>query len=224
MPTVLLIHCDGANGSTTFTDVSPSAHALTATNGAVVSTAQVKFGTGAARTPNTNSSIGVTGISDFQFGSAPFTIECWAYLASASGTNGLLTEYVGSDGFFFGTIFGPLAFWYINASSALVQFTSSTTPTTGVWHHYAADRVAGGTLRIYIDGVVAASTSAPTFANSTQAVIIGNDATASRNWPGYIDEMRVTKGEAMYGGPFTPPTGPFGGATATQAVRVMVLA
>ena len=43
--TVLLVHADGANGSTTFTDVSPSAHTLTSITGlATVSTSQVKFG------------------------------------------------------------------------------------------------------------------------------------------------------------------------------------
>ena len=97
----------------------------------------------------------------------------------------------------------------VDANCTLVQFASTTAPTTGVWHHYAADRDAGGTLRIYIDGVVVASTSAPTFANSIQPVNIGNDNGTGRTWPGYIDEVRVTKGIARYGGAFTPPSAPF---------------
>ena len=40
----LLLHCDGTNGSTTFTDNSPSPKTVTAYNGAAISTVQSKFG------------------------------------------------------------------------------------------------------------------------------------------------------------------------------------
>jgi len=207
--TVLLVHADGTNGSTTFTDASLIGHPLvTSATGASVSTTTQKFGSGSLALTGAGF-VKVTGTTNFQFGSAPFTIECWAYLSSAPSIAGLVTEYSAGDGYFFGTIFGNLAFWYIDGASALVQFASTTAPTTGVWHHYAADRDAGGTLRIYIDGVVVASTSAPTFANSIQPVNIGNDNGTGRTWPGYIDEVRVTKGIARYGGAFTPPSAPF---------------
>jgi hypothetical protein len=42
--TKLLIHADGAEGSTTFTDSSPFHHAVTVTGSAEVDTAQSKFG------------------------------------------------------------------------------------------------------------------------------------------------------------------------------------
>jgi len=44
--TMLLLHCDGTDAATTFTDSSPSAKSVTANGNAQVDTAQQKFGTG----------------------------------------------------------------------------------------------------------------------------------------------------------------------------------
>jgi Concanavalin A-like lectin/glucanases superfamily len=232
MPTVLLCHCDGTNGSTTFTDVSPSARTLTAGGSAAVSTAQVKFGTGAANFTAGNSWIDVGGTqTDFQFGSSPFTIEAWGY--NGSGTASIFSLFLSNgagDGFYFGLVGNSLSFWYQDGSNVQQKITapSGSFPVSlGVWHHLAVDRDAGGTVRVYIDGVIGASASAPTFWNSTLTPEIGNAQYNSHQfvWPGYIDEVRVTKGTALYAGAFTPPTAPFpdGGAVASQA-RAMVLA
>lgn len=43
----LLLHMDGSNGSTTFTDSSSNTRSITAAGGAQISTAQAKYGTGA---------------------------------------------------------------------------------------------------------------------------------------------------------------------------------
>jgi hypothetical protein len=208
--TVLLAHMDGANGSTTFTDSSPYVHTLTAVL-TTVETSQIKFGTGAADlSANAGaSSITTAGtLGDFDFQSGPFTIEAWAYATSAPNVSAIFSKY--SAGWFFGAIFGVLAFWYYDGSGTLIQFTSSTSMTgTGAWHHYAVDRDAGGTLRLYIDGVVVASTSAATFQADTTPPYIGNAWSGGDGWPGYIDELRVVTGMAMYGGAFTPPTAPF---------------
>jgi hypothetical protein len=227
MPTVLLCHCDGTNGSTAFTDVSPSARALTVQASATVSTAQVKFGTGSLSCPAAASLLIGAPFSDFDFQSSPFTIEAWAYASSAPNIAGIVAQFSNTSGggWFFGTISGNLAFWYFDGVGTKVTFASTTAIATGGWHFYTADRDVGGTLRIYIDGVIVASTSAPTFQAAAVQTNIGNSNRVTDNWPGYIDEVRITKGTALYGGAFTPPTGPFGGATATtQGPRAMVLA
>src|SRR3974390_3023375 len=115
MTTVLLCHCDGTNGSTTFTDISVSAHTLPPST-VTVSTAQVKFGTGSATyLAGGNSWISVgSAQTDFQFASSPFTIEAWGYATSAPGTVGIFTLFnnAAGDEFFFGTVGGNLVFWY----------------------------------------------------------------------------------------------------------------
>ena len=227
MPVVLLCHCDGTNGSTTFTDVSPSAHTITASGGAVVSTSQVKFGTGAVKY-TTSGQLAVTGsLSDFDFQSAPFTIEAWAYLPANAAVAAIVAQFNNAPGggWFFGSVTGNfLAFWYYNATPAQVQLTSSTTIPLNSWHHYAVDRDAGGTIRVYLDGAVVTSGSGPTFQAAAQQANIGNSIRTTDEWTnGWIDEVRIVKGQAMYGGAFTPPTGPFNGVAAAQS-RAMVLA
>lgn len=230
MPTVLLCHCDGTNGSATFTDVSASAHTITASGGAVVSTAQVKFGTGAAKFTTTGQ-LAVTGtLTDFDFQSGPFTIEAWAYLPANAGVAAIVAQFTNTagGGWFFGSVAGNfLAFWYYNATPAQIQITSTTTIPLNSWHFYTVDRDAGGTIRVYLDGVVVASGSGPTFQSPTpQVTNIGNSNRTTDEWTnGSIDEVRITKGAALYAGAFTPPTAPFtnGGVAAAQA-RVFILA
>jgi hypothetical protein len=92
--------------------------------------------------------------------------------------------------------------------SPFVQGTLS--PTVNGWTHLAVDRDASNVLRIYGDGVVIASgTVSATLFNSTRGLTIGNDESATRTFVGQIDEVRITKGVARYGGAFTPPSAPF---------------
>lgn len=170
----------------------------------------------------------ITGsLSDFDFQSGPFTIEAWAYISALPGVAAIVAQFLntGTSGWFFGS--GPtnlLIFWYCNPSSTLVQFNSATTIPLNSWHFYTVDRDAGGTLRIYLDGAVVASTSAPSFLALATQTNIGNSNRLSDEWTnGFIDEVRITKGEARYAGAFTPPTGPFPDEAAVQA-RAMVLA
>lgn len=209
---VLLVHCDGANGSTSFIDASPSGHPLQV-SGATVSTAQAKFGTGSAYVgASTANKVFVTStLSDFDFQSTPFTIEAWAYASSAPGVSSIVSQFnfTSTGGWFFGAVSGNLAFWCYNGSGTLVQLSPSTPITTGAWHHYAVDRDAGGTVRLYLDGAVVSSASVPTFISAAVTVNIGGSNRSGDGWPGYIDEVRINKGTALYAGAFTPSTIPF---------------
>ena len=40
-------------------------------------------------------------------------------------------------------------------------------------------------------------------------MMVGNDGNATRGLTGQIDEVRITKGGARYGGAFTPTTASF---------------
>lgn len=229
MPTVLLCHCDGTNGQTTFTDSSPSAHPLTRGGTTTVTTSQVKFGSGAADLTASSTGIKATsGLSDFDFQSGQFTLEAWAYASTTPAIAGIIAQYnnASGGGWLFGSVTNALVFWYYDGGAILRQYSSGAAFATGAWHFYTADRDAGGTLRLYIDGAVVGSTSAPTFQTAAVATNIGNTNRVTDHWPGYIDEVRITKGTALYAGAFTPPTAPFvngGGGAATQAIA-MVLA
>lgn len=211
---VLLAHFDGTNGSTTFPDSSRSAHTLTGLSGAVLTTAQQKFGTASLYANLTNGVNVAVALTDFNFGAGKFTVECWGYASSAPiGTNGLVTQFANAGpnkGWFFGFYNGSLEFFYSTTGSDQPVVGAAYAPPLNTWVHYAVDRDANNALRVYANGVVIASaTVASTFFASTLAPNIGNDQTATRYWLGDIDDVRITKGVARYGGAFTPPTTAF---------------
>jgi len=212
--TVLLVHADGADGSTTFTDVT-NRHILTPTAGVVVKAANPKFGTGSAEFSSSIHSIdvGAQNSSDFSFGAGQFTVEAWAYfLSTPSGTNIVIGNYLGSSnlGWDFGLNAGVLSFFYSTTGSDNPSVGAAYSPTLNTWIHLAVDRDAANVLRVYAGGVVIASaTVSATFFVPIQNYKIGNDTNSGRSFPGRLDEIRVTKGLARYGGAFTPPTAPF---------------
>jgi hypothetical protein len=207
---VLLCHCDGASGSTTFTDET-GFHLLTPT-GVTVNTAAPKFGTGAADFTSGSGAFINTG-SNETFGAGPFTVEAWGYLTSApSGVQIIAGTYVGSSnlGWDFGFVSGPLAFYYTLDGSTNLNVGGAYTPALNTWIHFAVDRDASNVLRVYANGaVIASATVAGTLFPTTRTVYLGNDNNLSRAFPGRLDEIRITYGVAQYGGAFTPPSAPF---------------
>ena len=194
----LLLHMDGSNGSTTFTDSSSNAHAMSVNDGSVtITTAQSKFGgaagefAGDLRTP-TSSTFTLNG---------DFTIELWARrtgttgsfdtLVSASSENLLIRASSSNPGFNFnGT-----------------QFATGLALTLNTWQHVAMVR-SGSTVTAYLDGVsIGTTTSSATL--TCNFLIFGDSAVSGRYFKGQIDEVRVTKGVARYTSAFTPQSAAF---------------
>jgi hypothetical protein len=73
--TIALLHMDGSNTSTTFTDESGKTWG--ATGNAQISTAQSEFGGSSAIFDGTGDYINTTNSSDFNFASGDFTIDFW---------------------------------------------------------------------------------------------------------------------------------------------------
>jgi hypothetical protein len=64
---------------------------------------------------------------------------------------------------------------------------------------------------LFINGTQEASATHTQNYNVTNDLIIGNDnqLIGTRDWNGYIDDLRITKGVARYTANFTPPAGAF---------------
>lgn len=225
---VLLCHFDDTNGSTTFIDSSATPHtSFTPFSSTTISTTQSKFGGSSLTLPNSAQSLTVNDrISDFEFGAGQFTIECWAYYSGGGSTFPmLLSRYINSGGngswkFLLDPSGGNLYFQYTTDGTTAISVVGSYTPEAA-WHHFAVDRDISNIIRTYVDGVVIASASAAaTFFASTLGLTIGNDESVFNGFGGYIDEVRITKGIARYGGAFTPPTAAFDGSGASEEVTV----
>lgn len=204
--TKTLLHFDGANLGTVFTDSSSSAKTWTRGGAAVTSTTQKEFGTASGLfTAGSGDFITTISTPDFAFGTGDFTIDFWIFLNTNSGTPVLFDmRPVGTSGFYPTLYFnsGPLCF----LTNAGTQITG-TTPSNSVWHYISLIRASGST-KLYIDGAQVGSTYADSNTYVTSAAYLGSDSfgPGTNNFDGFVDEFRISKGVAR-----SPaiPTGPW---------------
>ena len=195
----LLLHMDGTNGSTTFTDSSNNGHAITVNDGTVtIATAQSKFGgasgefAGDLRTPTS---------STFTFDGA-FTIELWARRTGTTGTFDTLVSASSETNLMIRPSGSNPGFWFNGT-----QFATGLALTLNTWQHVAMVR-SGSTVTAYVDGVsIGTTTSSATVTCSF--LILGDSSVSGRYFKGQIDEVRVIKGVAQYTSAFTPPAAAF---------------
>lgn len=200
-----LLHFNGADASTTFTD--EVGNVWTANGNAQIDTAQSQFGGASGLFDGTGDFI-TTPSSNFDIGTGDFTIECFVRRAAAS----------------IGTIFSERASlggmtWRWNADGTLTwfvangtnTFTTSNAAALSTWTHVAVARQSG-TVRMFVGGTLGGSAgsalSLTTDKNATAYIGRRADSNAEAA-NGHIDEFRMVIGTAVYTANFTPPTVPF---------------
>ena len=198
--TVLLLHMDGANDGTTFTDSSSNAHVMTATGNCVTKTAVKKFGTASGYFDATsNTWLRPASSSDFTLGSGDWTIEAWVNPSVSppvgevynTETSSSLTKIVivaGTDYDVWGSYTG--SGWINPELYGKDVATGLDSPTTGNWRHICLTRN-GSTFRGYDNGVENFNSAASgTFGTSLTPSIGGSAGWGG--WNGYIDELRLS--------------------------------
>lgn len=215
----LLLHMDGANGSTVFTDSSPRPKPINVfgSPAPALSSLKSKFG-GTSLLVNATASAIHAGIeadssSDFDFGTGDFTVEWWQYWVSRStppyqaafqrGYNA-----AGSITLVTGNADGKYAL-VLNTTQVLKESTAAALNT---WTHFALVR-SGKNFTLWRDGNFSASGRSALSVGIAKKFAIGCYASDSENigqvFNGYIDDLRITKGVARYTENFAPPTVPF---------------
>ena len=213
----LLMHLNGTNGSTTFTDNSPSPKSFTVNGNSQISTAQSKFGGASAYFDGTGDYLSSPSNADYTFGTGNFTIECWAY-RSTGNDNGILQISSTAGGLQANVTTNlVIASWnsarlYIQANNTYYISTAFTN-TVNTWNHYALVRSSGVT-KLYFNGNlvtdIGTSGAITDTTNYTGTyLVIGGYYSTTYLWNGYIDELRITKGVARYTTNFTPQTSEF---------------
>jgi len=199
----LLLHCDGSNNSTTFTDNSSNNLSVTANGDAKVSTAVKKFGTGSANFDGNGDSLTVADNALWAFGTSDFTVEMWVNFSSTSGTQQLISLY--PNGF----SIQWQGLWNIYLSGATNVMARSFSPSTSTWYHFALTRD-GTNLRLFIDGLKLGGDVSNSTNISSGELSIGKLGFYNvQFFNGHIDDLRITKGVARYTANFTPPTAAF---------------
>ena len=199
----LLMHGDGANGGTTFTD-SSGINTFTTSGSPITSTGQVKFGTASLYF---NGSSYITPSSMPAFGTGDYTIECWIMITSTPGTwRGIIGNLSGAN---------DIQYEFVVDSAQKLHFgtnniaggISASALSANIWYHAAAVR-SSGVSTMYLNGVGGTGVAFTANLSSTTAPRIGS-IPVETSIAGYIDDLRVTVGVARYTANFTPPTAAF---------------
>ena len=192
----LLLHGDGADGSTAFTDSSQTPKVVSVASGAPrISTAQSKFGGASVHTNggSIKATIPPLALRDF-------TVEF--FVLRVTGTDRALFD-IGNNQLLL--LQGSTGLRLYDGGTVI---PSATMLSTSFMEHVALVRQSGA-FKLFHQGVLLGSaTKAINFASGL-FTLGGWNAYASENLNGYFDEVRITDGVARYTANFTPPTGPF---------------
>ena len=203
--TNLMIHGDVGTGSS-FEDSSPSKHTITTNGNTTHSAAQSKFSGGSIYFDGTGDSLQATS-ADFAVGNGEFTIDCWLYKTATVSHETLFDTYSagGSNGFICGLwdSTSTMAFYSENGIGWITN-TGGTAVALNTWTHLAWVRD-GNTLRMFLNGVQQQAYTFGADNLDSSSLIIGGRSSA-QYITGYMDEMRITKGTALWTSAFTPPT------------------
>jgi len=215
---VLLLNFNGANNSTTFTDASTNNFTITRFGTPVISTAQSKFG-GASGFFNAEGNV-ITAPDnvDFDMAAGNFTIETWLYTTVANQTQFIMwrgNNAGQNDSSAFGlqiTSLNKLQFAFVEDAGTFPGNTTAIISTGSIsqntWTHVAAVRN-GDTITLYINGTSdgTANVAGKTMRNISNLLKIADYKTAGDlEFKGYLDDLRITKGKALYTANFTAPT------------------
>ena len=207
--TSFLIHGNVGSG-TAFEDSSPNK--ITVSNQNSVSHGGTSNFGGSAIQFSSSSSQQLTSASTdvINFGTGDWTIEFWFNITNGSTArmHGLSCGGGNTNNIDF-NFNDASAFWlYWNSSgSNKIQFGNDGDYGDGNWHHLMATR-ASGMVRVWVDGVHKGSNnySSSTSMGQTASIYIGGKN--SVYWDGFLDEIRIIKGTALWSGSgnFSVPT------------------
>ncbi|MBT9513257.1 MAG: LamG domain-containing protein [Acidovorax sp.] len=202
----LLLHGDGANESTTFTDSSNVPKLVTAFGNAQISTAQSLFGGASMLFDGSGDYLNLANSADFSFGTGDFCIEFSTWRSSNKGD--CIVVHNTADA-------SATAGWWVNFSSdnfvvynnsSLIISVASASLAGAAWKRWAVSR-SGTTVRVFRDGVrIGESTSSASFDSSLGLQVGGHTSFGGFDpwFNGYIDELRITKGQARRVADYTP--------------------
>lgn len=214
----MLLHMDGGNGSTTFTDSSLNSLSVVRSGATlpIISTAVARAGFGAHGSfPGNNAKVSAVS-NDFVFSRDNFTVECFFRVTDLTDFRFIFgSTGFGVDGFDVSiTPNGSLVLFGADGASLLSSVASLVVINT--WYHIAVCRIAGVTT-LFLNG-----TSRGVYSDSSQNYIRSNytsntfvvghgrtDGGSSQSFVGQIDEFRAFNKFGVYPGAFATPSAPF---------------
>ena len=237
--TVLLI----GNNASSITDVSDTGHTLTP-SGSISASSDVPTGNsitvptspltavtntklltaqrstalaitnGSSYFDGTGDSLATQSSSNLQLGSGNFTVEYWLYTNNFDSTGNVFDGRDAGSGNSFITntnTSGEHRLWYPGGYRI-----TSTAMSTNTWYHIAIVRNSG-VITMYLDGIAQSTTWSTTTNFTGQTVTLGTEVDGvSSEFDGYISNVRVVVGTAVYTSNGTAPTSVLTAMSGTQ--------
>lgn len=192
---------------------------------AQLSTSVKKYGTGSLAFDGNGDGLKANNSTAFALSNGNFTIEGWVYLTAypsnysggnygaaicASKSGGSINSGFEFDVLGTASSYTSLAFVARNGTSNAVFLNPSFSFALNTWYHVAVVKN-GSTFTCYVDGTSIGSTTSSTAWTNLSDLNVGWSGMTGYEYyfPGYIDDLRITKGYARYTANFTPPTAAF---------------
>lgn len=215
--TVALLHADGADASTTFTD--QSGKTWSANGNAQLDTAQFKFGSASLLLDGTGDYASSADHADWYFATGSATIDLWVRfnaLPSGGGMMRIANQVLDASNFWEWGLResgGSYSFEFYNDTGGVftISITGKTTPALSVntWYHFAWVKNGNDHL-FFVNGTQCGTTAtdASEVTDIAASVTFGFE-NGGLGFNGWMDEMRISKGVARWTGNFTPPVLPY---------------
>jgi hypothetical protein len=240
---VLLLHGDGADDGTIFTDDGPLGLSPDLVNPTIVTdTDELKFGSASIKNVGGAGYFYYDGRAEFQIGTREFTYEMWLRMEtdlSGGAADHIFTGFqqTGSNrrwSLEIGETTG-IATWFNPSNSGLASTTDFRDLT---WHFLSISRRASGAnsnVYLHVDGILEDSiTETPTTdmvgAGVGERFEVGRDGSVvASSFDGWLDDFRWTMDVGRYdSSSYTPPTAPFpnksaaGGTAGKKTIAIIV--
>jgi hypothetical protein len=134
-----------------------------------------------------------------------WTFECWIYPTAITGYHTFLGQWGAPDNVFIWKMNSSGRMYLENLSTALTA--TSTTIVANQWQHIALTRNSN-TIRMFVNGVLDATTATRSGTYYSSGVMYVGASGVAEAFTGYISNMRILNGTALYTSTFTPPTTP----------------
>ena len=231
--TTLMLHGNGTNGAqnNTFLDSSTNNFTITRNGNTTQGTFTPFSQTGWSNYLGGASYLQNTSISTaLQIGTSNFTVEFWIYpttdqssLATVAGVGSIGTAAAGNMSFGVrNASTGQIKLWF---GTWTTDNYSTTTFAPNAWYHVAFVRSGTSTnqFKMYVNGINTDSfTVADNFSNYSTLVIGATiNSISTSGFIGYISNLRVTNGGALYSSNFTPSAIPLTTSVSSGTVALL---